>query len=215
MALGGVAEDAQHVLAEMDAASAKFRSVQADFVWVQLMTDPVPDTDTQKGSIVFLRRGTETQMAARITEQNGKPVPKDLVYSGGELEFYQPTIQQLTIFSAGANRAQYESFLTLGFGGSGKDLEASWEVSYQGEETIDGVRTAKLDLVPKQASVKQNFAHVTIWVDPARAVSLKQQFFSDEHNSRTATYSNIRYNQPVAGNPFHLKIAAGTQVVHK
>ena len=44
-------------------------------------------------------------------------------------------IKQLTILKAGANHAQLESFLTLGFGGSGTDLEANWKVSLLGTET--------------------------------------------------------------------------------
>ena len=48
------------------------------------------------------------------------------------------------------------------------------------EQMNDGkkiVSTEKLDLVAKDPDAKNIFTHVTIWVDPARDVSLKQQFF--------------------------------------
>ena len=210
----GQSGDLKSVLSQMDTASHSFKSAQADFEWDQYQR-VINDKDVQKGSISFLRKGTDTQMAARITQFNGSSDDRELVYKDGQLQFYQPKIKQITIFSAGANRSQYESFLTLGFGGSGSDLDKNWVVTYQGNDTIDGVKTAKLDLVPREASVKQTFTHVTIWVDPTRAISLKQQFFEPSGDYRLATYSNIRYNAPVAADVFTIKPASGTQTIRK
>ena len=210
----GQSGDLKSVLSQMDTASHSFKSAQADFEWDQYQR-VINDKDVQKGSISFLRKGTDTQMAARITQFNGSSDDRELVYKDGQLQFYQPKIKQITIFSAGANRSQYESFLTLGFGGSGSDLDKNWVVTYQGTDTIDGVKTAKLDLVPREANVKQTFTHVTIWVDPSRAISLKQQFFEPSGDYRLATYSNIRYNAPVGADVFAIKSAPGTQTIRK
>ena len=109
----------------------------------------------------------------------------------------QPDIKQETLFSAGSNRGQYESFLTLGFGGSGKDLQSNWTVSCQGMESIDGTQTAKLDLKPKQQSVANMFSHVTLWIDPTRSLGLKQIFYEPSGDNRTATYTGIKYNTKI------------------
>ena len=58
-------------------------------------------------------------MAAYLKQENGKDAPKTVIFDGSEVNLYEPTIKQLTIMRAGANRSQWESFLTLGFGGSG------------------------------------------------------------------------------------------------
>jgi len=205
--------DLQKVLSQMDTASQKFQSAQADFSWDQL-TVVVQSHEITAGTIAFRRAGNSTEMIANVKTDNGLPAPKDILYKNAELTYYQPTIKQQTIFSAGANRQQYEGFLTLGFGGSGKDLAANWNINFQGIEAIDGVQTAKLDLTPKQTSGNQMFTHITIWVDPARAISLKQIFFQESGDTRTATYSNIQMNQ-VPANAFAIKIAPGTQTVHK
>lgn len=198
----------------MDTAASRFQSAQADFNWDQL-TAVVQEHEVQKGTIAFARKGGSIEMVAHIRTDNDQPAPRDLLYKGGELSFYQPVIKQETIFSAGANRQQYEGFLTLGFGGSGKDLQASWNVSYQGTETIAGVQTVKLDLTPKQPGSNPMFAHITIWVDPSRAISLKQQFFQESGDTRTAVYTNIRYNQPLPEGTFTLNLAPGTQKIRK
>ena len=202
--------DLQKVLSAMDAAAAKFQSAQADFVADQY-TAVVQSHDIQKGTIAFRRAGGATQMVMHVKTDNDQPAVKDVLYKGRELDFYQPDLKQETILSGGGD---VERYLTLGFGGSGKDLAATWNIAYQGTETVDGVETAKLDLTPKGASNNQ-FSHITVWIDPKRGVSLKQQVFQNEGDYRLATYSNIRLNS-VPENAFELQIAPGTQrVVHK
>lgn len=205
--------DLQKVLSQMDSASQKFQSAQADFTWDQL-TVVVQSHEITAGTIAFRRAGGNTEMIAHVKTDNGQPAPKDILYKSGELTYYQPTVKQQTIFSAGANRQQYEGFLTLGFGGSGKDLAANWNIKFGGMEAIDGVQTAKLDLTPKNASGNQMFSHITIWIDPARAVSLKQQFFQESGDTRTAVYTNIQMNS-VPATAFALKVPKDVQTTHK
>jgi outer membrane lipoprotein-sorting protein len=197
--------DLQKVLSQMDAASAKFQSAQADFV-ADTYTAVVQSHDVQKGTIAFRRAGGATQMIMHVKTDEGQPSLKDVLYKNGELDYYQPAVKQETILKAGSN---YDRYFSLGFGGSGKDLAANWNINYQGTETIDGVETAKLDLTPKTPS--DQFTHITIWIDAKRGVSLKQQVFQDSGDLRTAAYSNIKLND-VPASAFTLQIAPGTQV---
>ncbi len=206
--------DLQKVISQLNAAAAKFSSAQADFTWDQFQA-VVQEHDVQTGTIYFDRKKGDTRVAAYLKQENGKDAPKTVLFDGGEANFYEPTIKQLTIIRAGANRSQWESFLTLGFGGSGTDLEANWKVSLLGTENMDGVAVAKLDLVPVQQNVASMFNHVTIWVDPNRGISLKQIFYQPSGDLRTATYKNIRYNSPIAGDVFQLKLPKGTTRVVK
>jgi outer membrane lipoprotein-sorting protein len=147
---------------------------------------------------------------ADLKQENGQDAPKKVLFNGSEAKFYEPKINHLTLIRAGANRAQWESFLTLGFGGSGTDLQAIWKVSLQGTEQMDGVTVDKLDLVPIQENVANLFSHVTIWVDPALGISHKQIFYQPSGDSRTATYKNIRYNLSIPANVFVLNPSGAT-----
>ncbi len=213
-AWGQSSPDVQKVISQLNSAAAKFQSAQADFSWDQL-TASVQDHDVQTGTIYYQRKKSVTEMALDIQQENGQAAPKMVLYDGTELKLYQPTIKQLTRLRSGANRAQFESFLTLGFGGSGSDLEANWTVSFLGAESIEGVAVAKLDLVPKEKSVANNFSHVTIWIDPIRSISYKQILYEPSGDSRTAIYKNIRYNQPIAAGVFELKVPRDANVVVK
>jgi outer membrane lipoprotein-sorting protein len=197
------------VLAQMDASSATFQDLQADIA-VDNYTAVVQDHETQKGIIAFRRVGASIEMAMVLDK--GQQGERDILYKNGELAFYQPAAKQETIVAAGANRAEYDSLLATGFGASGKDLAAAWTIAFQGMETIDGVQTAKLDLVSKQENVRNNFSHITIWVDPARDISLKVVMLQPSADSRTATYTNIRYNKHPASGLFTLKVPGGTQI---
>jgi outer membrane lipoprotein-sorting protein len=201
--------DTGKVLAQMDAASAKFRSTQADFKW-DVLQSVVNEHDIQSGTIYFERQGDSTSMAAYIKQ----PAEKSVFFNGSTLTLLQPEIKQETLFSAGSNRGQYESFLTLGFGGSGKDLQQNWTVTCDDMEPIDGVQTAKLDLKPKQQSVANTFSHVTVWIDPTRSLSLKQIFYEPSGDNRTATYTGIKYNTKISADVFKPK-DKGYSVIRK
>ena len=182
------------VLRQLDAASARFQSAEADFRW-DLFERVVQQTTTQNGAIYFLRdRATNTvQMGAKIEP----PQAKVLEYRSGVLRVFDPGADHLTQLNAGTNQAQYESFLTLGFGGSGRDLEKAWQIKDDGAEMLnDGaaVKVEKLELVAKDPNVRNTVAKVVLWVDPERGVSLKQQFVMSSDDTRTAVYSHIRYN---------------------
>ncbi len=197
------------VLRQMDAASGKFKSAEADFR-KDLYQRVIRDTTTQNGTIYFLKSGSSLQMGAVFSPPEAKVVE----YKDGRLRLFDPGPDHLTEMDGRNNQAQYESFLTLGFGGSGKDLEKTWNITDQGSESMnDGgqaVKVEQLDLVAKDPSQRNSIAHVTIWVDSTRAISLKQEFFFTSEDTQTAFYTHIRYNQSVNTKRYAIKTDSKT-----
>jgi outer membrane lipoprotein-sorting protein len=193
------------VLAQMDAGSAKFRSAEAS-IQKQQFEKIVNDTTTESGTIYFLRSGGSTQVGARFDPPNAQTME----YKNGVVRLYSAGTNHIdTISTAGANQARFETFMTLGFGGSGSDLEKQWTITDLGTEKMsDGSRMVdveKLDLVSREASVRGNFTNITIWVDLARDLSLKQEFYTPSGDTQTAIYTNIRLNQPIDLKVFAIK----------
>jgi outer membrane lipoprotein-sorting protein len=203
------------VLAQMDAASARFKSAEASFQW-EFYEKIVHDTSTQTGSIYFLRSGSATDMGALVLDAGAK-APQVIEYKAGKLQLFNPGTDQITVINAQANQAEYESFLTLGFGGSGTDLAKAWNIQDLGPEklTDDGkpVLCEKLQLTGKTPETRKNFDTITIWVDPARAISLKQIFHTPTGNYRTATYSHIKLNGSIDKGKFAIKRDKNTTTV--
>jgi len=191
-------------LRALDASSAKFKTAEADFKW-DFYELVVKETTTQVGSIYYRKNGNKLEMGAKINP----PSAKYISYKDGKLAVFDPGTKDLKVYDTGKNKAQAESFLTLGFGGSGSDLAKAWTVTDLGTEQMsDGAATVpvtKLDLVSKDQGVRNMFSHIVIWVDLNRAISLKQQFFTPAGDYRTATYTNIRYNQNINTTPYQYK----------
>lgn len=197
-----------NVLKKMDATAASFQTAQADFVWDQYQR-VVDETDTQKGTVYYRRTGKDIEMMADIKQ----PDKKFVLYKDGKLQIYQPKIEQVMSYPAGANRNELESYLVLGFGGSGQDLKNAFDVSYDGEENIDGVATAKLQLTPKSEKVRNNFSKIFLWIDVARGISIQQKFIQGQGDYRLAKYSGIKVNAKISNDVFQLKTTKKTQFV--
>jgi outer membrane lipoprotein-sorting protein len=200
--------DLEKVLTQLDKASANFKSAEADFQWDQYQK-VVNETDVQKGKVYFQRHDHGTLMAADITE----PDAKILLFSDGKIRLYQPRIDQVTEYEAGKNREEVESFLVLGFGSRGHDLLARFNVKYLGQETVNNVPTAKLELVPKAQKVRSMFERIILWLDTTRDVSMKQQAFEPSGDYRIASYTDIKLNQKLPDDVFKLRTTGKTKVV--
>jgi outer membrane lipoprotein-sorting protein len=198
----------ENVLKKMDAAAAGFQTAQADFVWDQYQR-VVDETDTQKGTVYYRRAGKEIEMVADIKQPDRKVV----LYKDGKLQVYQPKIEQVIVYPAGGNRNELESYLVLGFGGSGQDLKKSFEVSYEGDENVDSVATAKLQLIPKSEKIRNNFSKIFLWIDLTRGISIQQKFMQTQGDYRLAKYSAVRVNGKIGNDVFQLKTTGKTQFV--
>lgn len=202
------AQSLEAVLNAMDKAAAGFRAAQCDFLWDQY-EKVVDEHDFQKGTMYFRRQGDDLEMAADITS----PVKKFVLFKNGVVSYYQPSIAQVTEYNAGKNKAEVESYLVLGFGGGGHALTKSYDVSFAGTEQVQGINAAKLVLTPKSQRVRNMFSTITLWIDPARGVSVEQKLDEPSGDYRLTKYSNIEINGKVPGDVFKLKTSGHTKVV--
>jgi outer membrane lipoprotein-sorting protein len=212
------------VLAEMDASSAKFQSAQADLRQEIFTKVPVEDTETRTGQIYFERKNGTTQMGMKLLpiEANpGTPPTQFVEFKDGKLRVLDTGTNQIDQFAAsGKNQSVAEALMTLGFGGTGAGLAKSFTITDQGTEQMsDGgkspVSVEKLDLVSKDTSIRNTYSHITIWVDTARDVSLKQTLYdASTGDPKTMIYTNIRLNQKVDEAPYALQCKGKCTVVN-
>jgi hypothetical protein len=204
------------ILRKLDVSAKTFRTTTADFQFHSIQTDPVFDDDVQEGTVYYERTGATCQMAGHIAKVNGQPVPKVYTYSHGVFQLYEKLINQITVFKTG-NKA--ESYVILGFGASGKDLEDKWEITYLGPETLpDGkinVKTEKLELIAKDPEVRKNISRVIVWIDPERAISLKQIIYEGASERRENFFFNIKLNQPQPADAFTFKTDGKPNIVNR
>jgi outer membrane lipoprotein-sorting protein len=202
------AQDLQSVLDSMGRAATNFHAAQCDFVSDQYQK-VVDDHDLQKGTMYFRRQGTDVEMAADFAA----PDKRYVLFTGNLLSVYQPAIDQVTQYSPGKNKADFETFMVLGFGGSGRDLAKAFDVKYAGSEQVQGVNAAKLELTPKSQRVRNMFSTITLWIDPARGVSVQQRYDEPSGDYKLTKFSNIEINRKISNDVFKLKTTGHTKVV--
>ena len=155
----------------------------------------------------YRRSGKDIEMMANLTDP-----PKSVLFNNGKVQVYEPKLNRVTTYEAGKNREAVESFLVLGFGGGGHDMLKSFQVNYLDRERIDGVDTVKLELIPKSERVRNLFGKIWLWIDPARGISVQQQFFDTVSGDyRLAKYSNVEVNQKIPDSVFKFKTRSDTQ----
>ena len=207
------------VLKKMDSVAAGFHTAQADFEWdiYQKVIDEVDDVET--GTIYYRRTSKGVEMMAEIKKSGSsakelKPEEKYVLFSDGKVRLYQRKIDQVTEFDLGKTHSDYETYVVLGFGGSGQDLKKTFDVTYAGPDTINGVATAKLQLVPKSEKVRNTYSQIFLWIDLDKGTSVKQQFFQPQGDYKLATYSDIQMNgKKIPDDVFKLKTTSKTQTI--
>lgn len=201
-ALAQSAPKTANLIPRLNAASAKFTNVQASF-HKDLYEALIKQTTPQDGMIYVDRQHGAVRMGLKTTGQDARTV----LYQNGSLKVYNPGVNCFNTVGAGS-QTKVESALTLGFGGSGTDLEKNWIINDLGQETLTvdhrQQQVEKLDLVPRDAGVKATFTHVTVWIDPDQAISYKQESFSPTGDTQTATYSNLKTKSKVDTKSFEI-----------
>ena len=194
------AQNLESVLNSMDKAAADFKTAQTNFEWDNF-TKVVEEHEYQKGTMYFRRQNGDVQMAADITS----PDKKYVLFNGGVVSVYLPKAGQITEYNAGKNKADFETFLVLGFGGRGHDLAKAFDVKYAGMEKVQGINAAKLELTPKSEKVAKMFQTITLWIDTSRGVSVQQLFMTSSGDYRVAKYNNIQLNPKLSNDVFKIK----------
>ncbi|HXJ90207.1 MAG TPA: outer membrane lipoprotein carrier protein LolA [Candidatus Binatia bacterium] len=208
----------ESVLRKMDVVSANFHSAQAEFEWDNYQRVIDETVDVQTGSIYYRRAGKDIEMMADVKKagpslESQKPEPKYVLFSDGKVKVYEPKIDRVTAYDLGKDKVDLGSYVVLGFGGSGQDLQKSFDVSYQGTEKVGEVNAAKLQLIPKSEGVKKYYNRMILWIDPDRGVSVQQQFFTPQGDYRLCKYGSIKLGEKISDEIFRLKTTGKTQTI--
>jgi outer membrane lipoprotein-sorting protein len=200
--------DLETVLSLMDKAAPNFKSAEADFQQDQY-TKIVNVKDVQNGKMYLRRNGKDLEAGMMVTS----PISRQIVFKDGKVSIYDRKIDQITERDAGKNKADVESFMRLGFGERGHDLLKSYDVKMAGWETIDGIKTAKLELVPKSDKMRGMFSNIIWWIDPQQDLSVQQQMFEPSGDYRLVHYTNIKLNSKPSQDYFRIDKTSKTKIV--
>jgi len=201
------AQNVDTILARMDQAAPAFLGMSAD-VRMSTYTAILSDTTTENGTLKMQRLKNGDMRA--ILDFSAATDARVIAFLGKIVRVYYPKLNAYQDYDVGKNSQALNQYLLLGFGSSGKALVASYKITAEGTEKIEGQDTTKLLLIPKDNSVLTRLTKVEIWVPTDASYPVQQQFYEPSGNWRRVIYTQITLNPPIAGT-LDLKLPRGAK----
>jgi len=196
----------ESVLKQLDAQAAGFRSLTADLDRTKV-TVVVNDKSTESGQISVR---SDDKMRIEVTQ----PDPRTILRNGNEFYIYNPKIHRVEEYDLGNKKSVVDQFLLLGFGTSGSSLKESYNITEQGEETLDNHKVVRLELLPKTDEVKKQLSKIQLWLDESTWLPVQQQFFETGSGDYFIIhYRNIKRNVRISDDEFKPHWPHGTTKV--
>jgi len=202
-------ESLANILARMDQAAPGFKGVTAKLELINY-TAILSDTTKERGTLQMQRLRSDDIRAIidfRALPENARVVS----FQGKSLKIYYPNTKEVQEYATGKNADVLNQFLLLGFGSSGKDLQANYVITEDGSESIEGRETTKLKLIPKDPELKSKLSEVELWIPTDATYPLQQKFSESKAsgNYRQVTYSDVKIN-PDMKTPLQFDIPKNT-----
>lgn len=202
---GAVAETVDQTLARMDRGANGFKSMRANVR--QLSHTAVINEDNVSVGTSSLKR---SRRDVRVLVEFTSPDPKSVALSGAKVEMYLPKINTVQEYNLGS-RDTVEKYLALGFGASGSDLKSDYAIRALGDDTVNGEKAARLELIPKDKQVLQQLPKIELWISETKDYPVQEKLYQTGGDYMLITYSNVAINPTLPDTAFKLNLPKGVK----
>ncbi len=197
-------EDApvEHILEQLDKMAADFHSLQAKIRNTKY-TKVVDDTSVETGRLWFLRE----RKGNKIKIEFEKPSRREILIADGMVSIYYPSIKKIDHYPLGSDSLQNKAELGLlaGVGSSGETLRRTYFIRYLGDEKINGRKTVKLVLNPRDPKTKSLFTSQEVWLDAERWLPVRQKLVEPSGDSLTIDFDDLEKNKHISEKTFRIR----------
>jgi outer membrane lipoprotein-sorting protein len=198
-------------LAKMDQVSSRFKGLSAKVEYMQHM-EAIHEDDSQTGTILVKRANRQDLHVKTSIE---KPEPKVAVADGKKVEVYYPSSGEEQTVSLGAKRSFVSMILTLGFGGSSKELQSAYDVKLGGADTVAGESATRLELVPKSKEMRDQWIKIDLWISDRTGYAVQQKFYERGKDYTQITYTGVQPRSDIPDTEFSLPKGVPKQPLNK
>jgi outer membrane lipoprotein-sorting protein len=200
LSLPAAKESLETVLERMDRAASSFKALSADIKSVQ-HTAVINDDNTDIGRILMKRSKHDMRMLVELKQ----PDPKSIAVQGHKVEIFYPKRNAVEEYDIGQRRELLDQFMLVGFGTSGKELSAAYNMNVLAGDTVAGQATTHLELVPKSPEVLKNLKKLELWIPESEGYPIQQKFYLAGGDYKLVTYTNVKVNPPLTDGDLKLK----------
>jgi outer membrane lipoprotein-sorting protein len=205
-ALPAQADSLPELLGRMDRAAADFRGMTAKLRRVSY-TAVIKDLSEEKGSIAMK---SQKQKDMQVLVDFTSPDVKTWAFRGRKAELFIPKINTVQEYDLGKHSRLIDQFLLLGFGSSSKDLARTYDLKYGGEESIEGSKTSKLELIPRSEDARQHLKKVEIWFAES-GYPVQQKFYLGSGDYMLVNYGETKIDANLPDTAVRLKLPANVK----
>src|ERR1035437_5160684 len=193
------------VLMRLDQAAINFKGLTADIRQVA-HTDVVNVDDLASGTIVVKRvKPHDTRIRIDL------PDPQQIVtIGGGKVQVFKPKTNEAQEVELGKNRGVVDQFMLLGFGSNSGELRNAYTVTSGGADSINGEKTTRIILVPKDPEILARVKKCELWISD-KGWTVQQKFHPDGGDYMLSTYSNMKLNPNIADKDLKLELPKGVK----
>ncbi len=191
------------ILAEMDKAGKRLKTMTADF----RQTDHdyiLKDQEESRGQLYIAVPG-------RIRWEYAPPREKVLVVKDDLVRLFNPAANQVQEFRRGQGTQGMKSGgadLLVGFGSGNEKIRETYDASL-GEETD---QTAALSLVPKDPRTSL-FTRIELTLDKKTWTPVESVFHSPNRNRTDIRFENVVLNGEIPPSTFELKLPPNVEII--
>jgi len=195
------------VLARLDQASASFKGLTADIRKVS-HTEVVNVDDRDSGTIMVKRlKAHDTRIRIDLTN----PRRQTVTIGGGKVQVFYPQTNEAQEVDLGKNRGLVDQFMLLGFGSNSGELKNAYLVTLGGADSINGEKTTRIMLVPKDPEILARVKKCELWISD-KGLTVQQKFHTGGGDFVLSTYSGMKLNPTIADKDLKLELPKGVKI---
>lgn len=194
------ADRLDEVLAEMDKAGKRLKTMTADFR--QTDHDFILKDEEESAGKLYLA------VPGRIRWEYAPPREKLLVVKDELVRLYNPTANQVQEFRRGKGAKSGGADLLVGFGSGNEKIQENYDVSL-GEETDS---TVAISLVPKNPEASM-FTRIELTLDKTSWNPVQSVFHSPNRNRTEIRFANVVLNRNLPPATFELKLPPNVEII--
>jgi len=197
------------VLKQMEAVGKTFHSFEAH-ISKKHYSAILREFDTpETGEFYYERAGDGS---ALLRQEITSPGPSILTIKGGVATFYQPVLKQATLANLGKNKDKAE-YLALGVGQSPGKLRETFDIRYQGTDTVGNFPCSVLVMKPKNPSAAAFFSSITLWIKKSTGVPIQQKLQEPSSGDYLlVNFSDEKLNVKIPPAKFEQTLPSGVEI---
>ena len=196
------------ILDNMEQASAKLKSMTADFSETRVMA--LFDEEVKSSGRFYYKEPDKLVM------ETLEPDKQTLIINGSEVMMHYPVMKQIHKLSIGDGKNMEALF--IGFGGSVSSIREQFTTSIDRvEDDGSGVRLYTLSLAPREGSPAASPAlgldKILLTVSSDRWYPVRSEIVQKNEDRAIYEYSGRKFNEPIADERFDFVPPEGTEVI--